>query len=55
MLATHVRMSTGRTRSDGMSGRVTKLVHQRLPTDARIELWAGKESGMVECGCGRKL
>ena len=32
-----------------------KSVHQRLPTDARIELWAGKESGMIECGCGHKL
>ena len=55
MLATHVRVSTGRTRSDGMSSRVTKLIHQRLLTDARIELWAGRESGVVECGCGRKL
>ena len=55
MLATHVRMSTGRTRSDGMSSRVTKLIHQKLPTDARIELWAGRESGAIECGCGHKL
>ena len=55
MLATHVRMSTGRTRSDGMSSRVTKLIHQRLPTEARVELWAGKESGAVGCGCGHKL
>ena len=55
MLATHVRMSTGRTRSDGMSSRVTKLIHQRLPTEARIELWAGNESGTVGCGCGHKL
>ena len=55
MLATHVRMSTGRTRSGGMSSRVTKLVHQRLPTDARIERWAGRESGVVECGCGHQL
>ena len=55
MLATHVRMSAGRTRSDGMSSRVTKRIHQRLPTEARIELWAGKESGVVKCGCGHKL
>ena len=55
MLATHVRMSTGRTRSDGMSSRVTKLIHQRLPTEARVELWAGKESGVVKCGCGHQL
>ena len=27
MLATHVRMSTGRTRSDVMPSRVTKLIH----------------------------
>ena len=52
MLATHVRMSTGRTRSDGMSSRVAKLIHQRLPTDARIELWAGREPGEISCGCG---
>ena len=54
MLATHVRMSTGRTRSDGMSRRVTKLIHQRLPADARIELWAGRESGTIDCDCGHK-
>ena len=36
MLATHVRMSTGLTRPDGMSSRITRLAHQRLPTDARI-------------------
>ena len=34
MLATHVRMSTGRTRSDGASHRVAKLYHQQLPTGA---------------------
>ena len=55
VLATHVRMSTGRTRSDGASNRVTKLYHQRLPTDARIELWAGRESGELVCGYGHKL
>ena len=55
MLATRVRMSTGRTRSDGASNRAAKLIHQRLPTDARIELWAGRESGELVCGCGHKL
>ena len=55
MLATHVRMSTGRSRSDGMPSRVTKLIHQILPIDARIGLWAGRESGVVECGCGHTL
>ena len=55
MLATHVRMSTGQTRSDGAPSRVTKLIHQRLPTDARIGLWAGRESGEINCGCGNKL
>ena len=54
MLATHVRMSAGRTRSDGVLNRVTKLYHQRLPTDARIELWAGREPGELVCGCGHK-
>ena len=55
MLATRVRMSTGRTRSDGASNRAAKLIHQRLPTGARIELWAGGESGELVCGCGHKL
>ena len=55
MLATRVRISTGRTRSGGMLSRVTKLAHPRLSTDARIGLWAGRESGIVECGCGQKL
>ena len=54
MLATHVRMTTGRTRSDGASNRVAKLYHQRLPTDARIGLWAGREPGELICGCGHK-
>ena len=55
MLATHVRVSTGRTRSDGTSSRATTLIHRRLPTGARIELWAGRESGEISCGCGHKL
>ena len=38
-----------------MPSRVTKLIHQRLPTDASIELWAGRESGVIDCGCGHKL
>ena len=42
MLATHVRMSTGRTMFGGPSNRVAKPIHQQLPTDARIELWAGR-------------
>ena len=55
VLATHVRMSTGHTRSGGASHRVAKLYHMRLPTDARIELWAGRESGELVCGCGHRL
>ena len=27
-------------------------MHGNLPTDARLELWAGKESGSVTCACG---
>ena len=27
----------------------------RPPTDARIELWAGRESGELVCGCGHRL
>jgi hypothetical protein len=38
MLATHVRISTGHTRSDGASHRIAKLYHSRLATEVRIEL-----------------
>jgi hypothetical protein len=55
MLATHVRMSVGRTKSDGASHRVAKLYHARLATDVWIELWAGRESGELVCGCGHRL
>ena len=47
-----VWMSTGRTRSDGAPHRVAKLYHSRLPTEARIGLWAGREPGELICGFG---
>ena len=55
MRATHVRMATGRTRSDGVSHRVTKLYHARLAAEVRTELWAGRESGELVCGCNYRL
>ena len=48
VLAAHVGMSTGHTRSDGASHRVAKLYHSRLMADLRIELWA--ESWSVAVG-----
>ena len=30
-------------------------MHDNLPTDARLELWAGAESGSVICACGEPL
>ena len=55
MLATHVRMSIGRTRSDRASHRAAKLYHMRLPIGARIELWTGREPDDLVCGCGHSL
>ena len=55
VLATDVRMSTGRTRSDGAPHRVAKLYHSGLATEVRIGLWAGKESGELACGYGHRL
>ena len=34
---------------------MTKIMHGNLPTNARLELWAGAESGNVICACGEQL
>ena len=33
----------------------SSIYHLRLPTDARIELWAGREPDELVCGCGHSL
>ena len=30
-------------------------MHENLPTDPRLELWAGKESGQITCACDETL
>ena len=45
----------GRAKSDRASPLMTKIMHGNLLTDARLELWAGKESGRVICACGEEL
>ena len=55
LLATFSRGAIGRARSDRVSPLTTKIVHGNLPTDARLELWAGAESGSVICACGEPL
>ena len=51
------RMALGflsRPSLSGASHRVAKLYHSRLPTEARLGLWAGRESGELICGCGHR-
>ena len=55
LLATFSRGAIGRAKSDRASPLVTKIMHDNLPTDARLELWAGKESGSTTCACGEVL
>ena len=56
LLATFSRgAAIGRAKSDRVSPPTTKIMHGNLPTDARLELWAGAESGSVICACGEPL
>ena len=52
LLATFSRGGVGRAKSNRASRQLTKIMHDNLPTDARLELWAGKESGSTTCACG---
>ena len=45
----------GRAPSERRSSFVTKLTHEHLPTDARIAMWSGVETGSVTCACGDRL
>ena len=55
LLATLSRGAIGRAKSDRVSPLTTKIMHDNLPTDARLELWAGTESGSVTCACDERL
>ena len=55
LLATFSRGAIGRAKSDRVSPLTTKMMNDNLPTDARLELWAGEESGSVTCACGAVL
>ena len=55
LLATFPRGAIGRAKSDSVSPLTTKVMHGNLPTDARLELWAGAESGSAICACGEPL
>ena len=54
LLATFPYGAIGRARSDRASPLMTKITHGNLPTGARLELWAGAESGNVICACGEQ-
>ena len=34
---------------------ITKIMHEHLPTDARIEMWSGRDTGSWTCSCGKTL
>ena len=55
LLATFSRGAIGRAKLDRVSPLTTKIMHDNLPTDARLELWAGKESGNITCACSEVL
>ena len=51
ILATFSRVAIGRAKSDRVSPLTTNIMHGNLPTGARLELWAGAESGGAICAC----
>jgi hypothetical protein len=46
---------TGRAPSERRSTFNTKVTHENLPTEARLAMWGGAESGSVVCVCGDRL
>ena len=44
-LATFGKGAIGRARSESRSTFVSKLMHEHLATEARQEMWAGREKG----------
>ena len=55
VIASHSKGAIGRVKSERRSPLVTKIMHCQLATDARLELWAGRDEGSVTCACGRVL
>ena len=55
LLATFSRGAIGRAKSDRSPPLVMKIMHGNLLSGARLELWAGKESGSATCACGEVL
>ena len=48
ILASHSRGAIGRVKSDRPPPLITKIMHQHLPTDARLEMWSGRLSGTLQ-------
>ena len=55
VIASHSKGAIGRVKSERRSPLVTKIMHCQLATDARLELWAGRDEESVTCACGRVL
>ena len=55
VIASHSKGAIGRVKSERRSPLITKIMHCQLATDARLELWAGRDEGSVTCACGRVL
>ena len=43
--ATFTKGAAGRGRSERLTPLITKIMHEHLPTDARIEMWSGRDTG----------
>jgi hypothetical protein len=55
LIACHTRGSVGRAKSDKPSPLMSNIMHEYLSTDARLEWWAGRTTGSVQCACGKIL
>ena len=53
--ATFMKGSAGRSRSERLTPLITKIMHEHLPTDARMEMWSGRSTGSWTCACGKTL
>ena len=45
LIASHTRGAVGRMKSERVSPLITKVMHENLPSDARLHRWAGNNSG----------
>ena len=54
-LATFCKGVAGRPPSEKAPSFMSKLIHEHLATEPRIQMWGGATRGEWACGCGKKM